>query len=49
MYCLGDAEPVTWSEGEIAVEGSDYGVAVGAVEGNNTEELDSDNFGKYYD
>jgi hypothetical protein len=48
MYCLGDTEPVTQSEGEIAVEGSDYGVAVGAVEGNNIEELDSDNFGEYY-
>ncbi len=46
IYCLGDTEPVTRSEGKIAVEGSDYGVAAGAVEGNNTEELDSDNFGK---
>jgi hypothetical protein len=49
IYCLGDTEPVTRSEGKIAVEGSDYGFAVGAVEGNNTKELDSDNFGKYYD
>jgi hypothetical protein len=47
MFCLG--EPVTRSESENDVEGSDYGVAVGSVEGSKTEELDSNNFGKYYD
>ncbi len=49
VYCIGETEPVSWSTGKIAVEGSDSGVAVGTVEEDNTEKLDSDNLGKYYD